>query len=118
MVQLIYGVKKGEAIPGEAVGLMPPTPYIAALLDYSAKLDKMDEKIGKEKAKESAGPEEAIARKVKSLSLFPNIYEAKADETPKVHFSTGPKKSNYKREEKKPEPHHDTELAKKKPLKL
>lgn len=64
----------GEFIPGEAVGLMPPTPYIAALLDFTAQLDKKAEEVGKKKANETSAPTDTLARKVKAMSIFPNIY--------------------------------------------
>lgn len=75
MVKLISGKGfGGEAIPGEAVGLMPPTSYIQALLDFTAKLDKEDVEKGMKKAHEVSGPVDTIARKVKAMSLFPSIY--------------------------------------------
>lgn len=75
MVKLISGKGiGGEAIPGEAVGLMPPTAYIQALLDFTAKLDRDDEVKRTKKAHEVSAPVDTMARKIKAMSMFPSIY--------------------------------------------
>jgi hypothetical protein len=74
MVRMISGRKAGEWIPGEAVGLMPPSVYTAALLDFTAHLDQKAVEVGAAKAHETSGPVGPVARQIKAMSMFPNIY--------------------------------------------
>lgn len=74
MTTLVTGRSIGETIPGEAVGLYPPTAYISALLDFTALMDRRAIENREKKAKETSGPEETISQKIRALSLFPNIY--------------------------------------------
>jgi hypothetical protein len=78
MVRLTDGrVKKGEFVSNELVGLSEPTPYIYALFAYTAKADAEKKRMEKEKAHEVSAPVDTMARKVKAMSLFPNVYAGK-----------------------------------------
>jgi len=70
----IYRRKNSEAVPSELVGLEDPTPYIHALFHYTAKMDDERAKMAVSKAHEVSAPVDSLARHVKAMSLFPNIY--------------------------------------------
>lgn len=63
----------GESFPGALIGLPEPTPFIAALFSYTAKMDRKEAPVLKAKTHEETVPVSA-ARKIKAMSLFPNIY--------------------------------------------
>ena len=73
MVKL-YQRRTDAAIPDEVVGLDPPTSYIAALFSHTAKMDKAKAEMEVSKAHEVTAPADSLARKIKGMSLFPNIY--------------------------------------------
>ena len=78
MVYLASGgtkVKKGEYVHNELVGITEPTPFISALYSYTAKADKARAVMESKKAHEVVGRSEGMARKVKAISLNPNIYQ-------------------------------------------
>ena len=88
MVKLTGG--KGNhhgAIPGELIGIPEPTPFIAALMAYTGRMDRIENRIRKEKAHEESGPSDSLARKIKGMSLFPNVFRSK------THHRTFPKVS-------------------------
>lgn len=85
MVKLTTGKGKTavDHIDNNLVGLSAPSPYISALLAWTSKKDEDDEKQRKAKAHEVTGPSNSLARKVKAMSLFPSIYNGRADPIPK-----------------------------------
>ena len=88
MVKLTGGKGElGASIPGVLVGIPEPSLFVAALMNYTAKQDKMENKLKKEKEHEETGPSHSLARKIKGLSLFPNIYRSG------THHRTFPKVS-------------------------
>lgn len=74
-----YKVKKGEYVHNELVGISEPTPFISALFSYTAKADAEKAKMDKEKGHEVVGLARGMARKVKAMSLNPNIYTGMRD---------------------------------------
>lgn len=82
MVHLASGgtkVKKGEYVHNELVGLPEPTPFISALYSYTAKADAERARMEKAKGHETVGLASGMARKVKAMSLNPNIYTGMRD---------------------------------------
>lgn len=67
-------VKRGEYVHNELVGLEPATPYIYALFSYTAEADAKRARMEVKKAHEVSAPVDEMARKVKAMSLFPNVY--------------------------------------------
>ena len=67
-------VKKGEYVSNAMVGLEEPSPFIHALFAFTAKADREQAAREKEAIHRTTAPTEEMARKVKAMSLFPNIY--------------------------------------------
>lgn len=64
----------GKVIPNELVGLDEPTPFIHALLSFTAKQYKEKENIKVKKGNEVAFPIDNIYTHIRTISLFPSIY--------------------------------------------
>ena len=65
---------RGESIPGELVGIDEASSYTQALFHYTAKMDAEKAKMSVKKAHEVAFPVDSLYGKIKTLSLFPNVY--------------------------------------------
>ena len=76
MVKLTTGKGKVavDFVPNELVGLEQPSPFISALYSYVLAKAKEEDSVKMEKAHEQTAPADDLARKVKMMSLFPNIY--------------------------------------------
>jgi hypothetical protein len=140
MVKLTSG--KGGVIgsvPGVLLGIPEPSPFIAALMNFTVKQNKADQVEARAKAAEETGPTDTMSQKIKAMTLFPSIYSgpqyhrtfnnvrtldidrenyvADRDEndvkkaTRRTNRAAG-KKSNYKRPEKQKESPTDSELVK------
>lgn len=85
MVRLTTGKGKAavDSIANELVGLEQPTPFITALYAYTVKKTKDDDKQKAKKANEETGPSNSIARAIKRMSVYPNIYNGLAEPKPK-----------------------------------
>lgn len=137
MVQLTGG--KGSlnaSIPGVLVGIPEASPFISALMSYTAKMDSQEDAIRKRKADEETGPIDDLCMKIKAFSLFPSIYRGqqyhrtfnnvRTDDIDGEHYNAeasdvksatrrtrrpGGKKSNYRAPKKQEETVRNPELV-------
>jgi len=63
----------GDVMPDEAVGLEPPTPFVAALMAYTARQKNEDMMLGKKLGKSMTGPTDSMRNKILAMSLFPSV---------------------------------------------
>ena len=67
------GVKR-ETVPNELVGLSEPTPFIGALLSFTAKMNREHERHQMVTEVKATAPTDSLARQIKAGSLNPSIY--------------------------------------------
>ena len=85
MVRLTTGKGKAavDSIANELVGLEQPSPFITALYAYTVKKASEDVSQKAKKAHEETGEADSLARAIKRMSVYPNIYNGKAEPIPK-----------------------------------
>jgi hypothetical protein len=66
-------VNTGDVMPDEAVGLEPPTPFVSALMAFTARQKNDDEMLGKKIGKSMTAPTDSMRNRILAMSLFPSV---------------------------------------------